>query len=179
MVDTSPTGIGWAIRQDDEQGHRYVVRFGAKVLSAHQRNCPQIKRELWGMVTALKNEKEYLIGSCVVVEIDCLLLLEMITSCSTPYIAMLGWISYIKSFNPEFKHIAGKDNTVVDMLSRARYEDESEIINEGDDVGSKFYSISHVKSNYVCMSNPLELFLTEFYEGDWLLIGSYLSTLIK
>ena len=60
VVDTSPTGIGWAIGQNNEQGHRNLVRFGAKVLSAHQRNHPQIMRELWGMVTALKNEKEYL-----------------------------------------------------------------------------------------------------------------------
>ena len=131
------------------------------------------------MVSALKNEKEYLIGICVVVETDCLPLLGMITSCSTPNIAMLRWIAYIKSLNPEFKHIASKDNTVVDMLSRARYEDESQMIDEGDDVGSKFYSIFHVKNNYVCMSNALELFLKEFYEGDWLLIGNYLSTLAK
>ena len=178
-VDTSPTGIGWAIGQDDEKEHRYVVRFGAKVLSARQRNYPQIKRELWGMVTALKSEKEYLIGTCVVVETDCLPLLGMITSCSTPDIAMLRWIAYIKSLNPEFKHIAGKDNKVADMLSRARYEDEPQMIDDSDDVGTKFYSISHVKGNHVCMSNSLELFLKELYEGDWLLIGSYLSTLTK
>ncbi|WP_447387465.1 RNase H-like domain-containing protein, partial [Streptococcus pneumoniae] len=40
-VDTSPTGIGWAIGQYDEEDHRYVVRFGAKVLSTRQRNYPQ------------------------------------------------------------------------------------------------------------------------------------------
>ena len=31
--DTSPTGIGWAIGQDDEDGNFYAVRFGAKVRS--------------------------------------------------------------------------------------------------------------------------------------------------
>ena len=56
-VDTSPTGIGWAIGQDDEEGHRYAVCFGAKVLSARQRDYPQVKRELWGVVTALKCDK--------------------------------------------------------------------------------------------------------------------------
>ena len=101
-VDASPTSIGWAIGQDDEQGHKYVIRFGAKVLSARQRYYPQIKRELWGMVTTLKNGKEYLIGACVVVETDCLPLLGMISSCSTPDTAMLRWIAYIKSLNPEF-----------------------------------------------------------------------------
>ena len=85
----------------------------------------------------------------------------------------------VDSLSSEFKHIAGKNNTVADMLSRARYEDESQMIDESDDVGTKFYSISHVKGNYVCMSHPLELFLEDHYEGDWLLIGSYLSTLTK
>ena len=51
IVDTSPTGIGWwAVGQDDEDDRKYVIRFGAKVLSIRQRNYPQIKRELWGVV---------------------------------------------------------------------------------------------------------------------------------
>ena len=94
---------------------RYVIRFGAKVLSIRQRNYPQIKRELWGVVTALKCEKEYLIGTSVLVETDCLPLLGMITSCTTLDIAMLRWIAYIKSLNPEFEHIAGKDNPVAEQ----------------------------------------------------------------
>jgi len=100
--------------------NRYVVRFGAKVLNSRQRGYAQVKRELWGMVTAMKNEKEYLIGATVVVETDCLPLLGMIATCSTPDIVMLRWIAYIKSLNPEFKHIAGKDNAVADMLSTGK-----------------------------------------------------------
>ena len=52
------------------------------------------------MVTAMKNEKNYLIGATVVVETDCLPLLEMIASCSTSDFAMLRWIAFIKSMNP-------------------------------------------------------------------------------
>jgi hypothetical protein len=32
-VNTSPTGIGWVINQEDENGERFPIRFGAKVLS--------------------------------------------------------------------------------------------------------------------------------------------------
>jgi hypothetical protein len=32
-VDTSPTGIGWVISQEGEDGERFPIRFGAKVLS--------------------------------------------------------------------------------------------------------------------------------------------------
>ncbi|MCO5601145.1 hypothetical protein L7F22_055264 [Adiantum nelumboides] len=178
-IDTSPTGIGWAVRQDDEEQRRYVVRFGAKVLNARQRNYPQVKRELWGVVTSLKCDKEYFIGASVTVEIDCLPLLGMITSFSTPDIAMLRWIAYIKSLNPEFEHIAGKENAVADMLSRARYENEEEMVTEGDEVGTKLHSSSHAKGDHMYLSNALESFLEESYEGDWLLIGQYLSTLSR
>ena len=45
-VDTSPTGIGWVISQEDEDGTRFPIRFGAKVLSERQRGYAQVKREL-------------------------------------------------------------------------------------------------------------------------------------
>jgi hypothetical protein len=36
-VDTSPTGIGWVINQEGENGERFPIRFGAKVLTERQR----------------------------------------------------------------------------------------------------------------------------------------------
>ena len=93
----------------------------------------------------MKNEKENLIGASVVVETDCLPLLEMIVSCSTLDIAMLKWIAYIKSMDPQFKHIVEKDNLVADMLSCARYNGEEEMIDEEEDVGTNFYSMSLAK----------------------------------
>ena len=176
-IDTSPTGIGWAIGQDDDEVHRYAIRFGAKVLSMRQRNYPQIKRELWGIVTALKIDKEYFIGAYVIVETDCLPLIGMIASCSTPDIAMLRWIAYIKSLNPEFRHIAGKDNMVADMLSRARFEDEDQPNNEDIDKDLfTSYSISHMDS--IAMSSH-QLFIKEDYDHEFLMIGLYLSTMSK
>ncbi|KAL3680257.1 hypothetical protein R1sor_023213 [Riccia sorocarpa] len=105
-VDTSPIAIGWAVGQNDAEGNRFAVIFGARVLSSRQRSYPQVKRELWGLVTAMKAEKEYLIGAEVVVETDCLPLLGMITKCTTADMTVLNWIAYIKTLNPEFRHIA-------------------------------------------------------------------------
>ena len=51
-VDTSATGIGWVINQEDEDGTRFPVRFGAKVLNERQRGYAQVKHELWGIVSA-------------------------------------------------------------------------------------------------------------------------------
>ena len=76
----------------------------------------------------MKIRREYLIGAFVYVEIDCLLILGMINSCSTLDIAMLRWIAYIKSLNPKFKHITWKDNSIANMLSRTGYDNEEENI---------------------------------------------------
>ena len=37
-----------------------------------------------------------------------------------------------KPLNPEISHIAGKNNAMADMLSRARFEDESDMISEDE-----------------------------------------------
>ena len=92
-VDTSPTGIGWVINQEDDDNNRYAIRFGAKVLRDRQRNYAQVKRELWGIVFTVKSDREYLIGTEVVIEMDCLPILGMISGCNTPDIAMLWWIA--------------------------------------------------------------------------------------
>ena len=116
-VDTSPTGIGWVISQEDKDKNRYAIRFGAKVLTERQRKYAQVKRELWGIVSAVKTDRDYLIGTEVIIETDCLPILGMISGCATPDIAMLRWIAYIKSLNPEIHHVAGKHNVIADMLS--------------------------------------------------------------
>jgi hypothetical protein len=88
-VDTSATGIGWVINQEDEGGNRYAIQFGANVLSDRQRRYSQVKRELWGIVLAIKSDRDYLIGAEVIIETDCLPIMGMISGCNTPDIAML------------------------------------------------------------------------------------------
>ena len=58
-IDTSPTGIGWVINQADSDGSRYPIRFGAKVLNKRKRGYAQVKRELWGSVSAIKAVSRY------------------------------------------------------------------------------------------------------------------------
>lgn len=91
----------------------------------------------------MKNERDYLIRIPMIMKIDCLLLLGMITNYNTPDIAMLRWIAYIKSLNLEFKHIARKNNLVADMLSRARYKQEEDLIDKTKDIDTTFYFRVH------------------------------------
>ena len=94
-----------------------------------------MKRELWGIVSVIKSDRDYLIGTEVIIETNCLPILGMISGCNTPDIAMLRWITYIKSLNLEIRHVAGKHNVVADMLSRARYDGEEDRHSDEDDVG--------------------------------------------
>jgi hypothetical protein len=165
-IDSSPHASGWALGQDDEEGHRFATRFGAKVFTERQRRYPQVKRELWGAKVALRQERDYLIGAHVILETDCLPLLGMIANCDTPDIAMLRWIAFIRMFNPELKHIAGKDNPVADMLSRARYTCDEQAANH----------MTCLHSTLEEHSENLE-FNHEAYSGELLQIGRYLSTL--
>jgi hypothetical protein len=70
--------------------------------------------------------------------------------------------------NPELKHIAGKDNPVAHMLSRARYSSGQE------DLDNAICMATTRKDDY----QPLE-FCEDLYSGDLVQIGWYLSTLEK
>ncbi len=177
-VDTSPIAIGWAVGQDDGEGKRFAIRFGARILTERQRAYPQVKRELWGALTALKAERNYLIGAEVVLETDCLPLLGMVANCTSPDIAMLRWIAYIKSLNPLLVHIEGKKNCVADMLSRARFFNEDEMMaEEGEE--ELFHGGYVMRTDGESSSTAPLSFNANDYEGKMKDIGLYLSSLTR
>ena len=73
-------------------------------------------------------DKNYLIRTKVEIETDCLQILGMVSGCTTPDLAMLRWIAYIKSLNLEIWHISGKDNAMADILSRAQFDNEEGMV---------------------------------------------------
>ena len=160
-VDTSPTGIGWVINQEDENSTRFPVRFGAKVLSERQRGYAQVKHELWGIILVVKANKDYLIGTEVIIETDCLPILGMVFGCRTPDLVMVKWIEYIKSLNPEIRHISGKDKNMADMLSRVHFEGRDDMVSEDDEVGVDFFESARLIAN-----KPSTPALHRFNEDD-------------
>ena len=147
------------------------------MLSEWQRGDAQVKCELWGIVSALNADKNYLIGTKVIIETDCLPFLDMVSGCATPDQVMFRWIAYINSLNPEIWHILGKDNTMDDMLSRAWFEEEDDIVLEDEDVSVDFFESTQMMANK--RSTPdLNEFNEDEYENEWLLIGRFLSTMV-
>ena len=129
----------------------------------------KVKRELWGVVSAIKSDRDYLIGAEAVIETDCLPILGMMRCCMLPDVAMLRWIAYIKSINPDVRHISGNDNAIADMLSRARFRDD---IAESD---NKEVSEDYFASEHICRVNVIQEFREEEYEGESLMIGKVLQ----
>ena len=126
----------WALKVCNGSPSGLVLRG----LNERQRGYAQVKRELWGIILAVKDDKDYLIGNKVIIEMDCLTILGMISTCATPNLAMLRWIVYIKSLSPKIRHIYEKDNSMDDMLSRAWYDNENDMVSEGRKLGRTFSS---------------------------------------
>jgi hypothetical protein len=52
------------------------------------RKYAQVKRELWCIVSAVKTNRDYLIGAKIMIKTDCLLVLGMLRCCTIPDVAM-------------------------------------------------------------------------------------------
>ena len=75
----------------------------------------------------------------------------MISRSATQNLAMLRWIAYIQSTNLEVCHILGRRNVMANMLSKARYESESDMVSEDKDVTLEFFKIpKNLQKNEKC-----------------------------
>ena len=121
----------------------------------------------------VKADKDYLIGTKLIIDMDCLPILGMVSGCATPDLAMLRWIAYIKSLNPDIRHISGKDNTMADMLSRAWFDDEGGTVSEDEEVGVNFFESARMSVKRGA-TPTLNEFKESEYDGEWLRIGRFL-----
>ena len=125
---------------------------------------------------AVKADKDYLIRTEVIIETYCLPILGMVSGCAMPDLAMLRWIAYIKSLDPEIRHISEKDNAMADMLSRVRFENEGGMVSEDEEVGVDFFEVAYVTTGRE--NTPM---FNDFDEskcnGEWLQIGGFLKTM--
>ena len=66
---------------------------------------------------------------------------------------------------------------MADMLSRARFEDESDMVSEDEDVALYFFKMARLSAEDKGMKT-LHTFNENKYEGEWLLIGRFLRTMM-
>ena len=117
-----------------------------------------------------------MIGAELKIETGCLPILDMVYGCAASDLAMLRWIAYIKSLNPEIRHISRKDNAMANMLSTTQLEEEVVMVSEDEEVGVDFFESAQMMANK--RSTPaMNEFNEDDYEGEWVLIGRFLSTM--
>ena len=73
---------------------------------------------------------------------------------------MLRWVTYLKSLNPNIRHISARDNAVTDMLSKAWF---------GDDVIESDNEDASEDLEHMCRINVIWEFREEEYKGKSLL----------
>jgi hypothetical protein len=120
MVDASLDGWGGVLMQVGEDGHRHPVRFFSGVWSDAEKRYDATKRECRGLLSILKSAKRYLYGAAFTVETDSSVLISWINGSmdEVPGAILMRWMSWIRNFTFEVRHIPGEKNTVADALSR-------------------------------------------------------------
>ena len=123
--DASKKGWGAVIMQEDKNGKRHPVRYEGGVWSTSESGYDAGKRECRAMLKALKKFRYWLYGTYFFVETDANTLVAQLNRSATdlPGALVTQWLAWIRLFDFEVKHIAGRRNVVADALSRRRPTD--------------------------------------------------------
>jgi len=129
-VDSSIIGWGAILQQEEESTKKHhPARFESGVWNEAEKKYDGGKLECRGLLKALKKLPVYLYGVRFVVEIDARTLVHQLNlpASDLPGSVVNRWLAWIRLFNFEIKHVAGKKHGGPDGLSRRRKsEDDSE-----------------------------------------------------
>jgi len=122
-VDTSYMAVGWYISQQDpkDKNKWHYIRFGSTSLNDTEANYSQPKRELYGIMRALKeNEYTLVMARPLIVETDAKYVQGMLRNPgAAPNATINRWIENVRKFHFELSHVMGK-TFPADGLSRRR-----------------------------------------------------------
>ena len=145
-VDTSYQAVGYYIYYEDPENTKKkdYARFGSIALEPREQRFSQPKRELYGLLRALKACYYWLIGCRkLVIETDAKYIKGMLENPGMgPNATINRWIDQILLFHFELRHVAGR-TFGADGLSRREYQDGDEIVEnpeEGVAVGEALES---------------------------------------
>ena len=120
-VDTSYIAIGWYISQQDAELPKkwWYAHFRSTLLAPREARYSQPKRELFGLMRALEENKYWLIGCRqLVVETDAQYIKGMLNHPEEgPNATINRWIEVILMYHFKLRHVAGK-TFATDGLSR-------------------------------------------------------------
>jgi hypothetical protein len=120
IVDASTT-VGWGaiLEQLQSDGKRKPARYESGVWNDSERKYDAVKLECRGLLKALKKLRFWLYGRHFTVETDAQTLVWLLNQPPNdlPNAMMTRWLSYIRLFDFDVKHIKGMKNGAADSLS--------------------------------------------------------------
>ncbi|KAJ8333601.1 hypothetical protein SKAU_G00416090 [Synaphobranchus kaupii] len=115
-TDTSNTGVGAVLSQEDEDGER-VVAYYSRALGKAKRNYCVTRQELLAVVRALHHFRPYLQGSHFLLRTDHASLTWLLTF-KDPEGQVARWLEQLQGYDFEIRHRAGRLHGNADALSR-------------------------------------------------------------
>jgi hypothetical protein len=115
-TDACKEGLGGVLSQKD-----HVVCYESRKLKEHERNYATHDLELATIVHALKMWRHYLMGKKFELRTDHCGLKHLFGQ-PTLNARQTRWLEFLSEYDFEIKHIKGKENQVVDALSRRAHE---------------------------------------------------------
>ncbi len=118
-IDSSWMGAGWVLYQIVD-GLKRPALYGSSTFTKTQQNYGQPKSELFGTFVALKALRHRVWGVHFRLEHDAISLAKMLRQPDdVPNAPMLRWVSWIRLFDFETKHVPASSFKMEDALSRA------------------------------------------------------------
>ena len=127
-VDTSQTGVGIILSQEDSKGKRSAAHYGSIPINLASLNYGQSKLELYGLFRALCKFRPYIArAKKLIVELDCSSIKGMLKNPEMQCTAVINcWIDGIKRFDFEIVHVPAARHKGPDALSRRPVNNNSD-----------------------------------------------------
>jgi hypothetical protein len=140
-TDASQYGVGAVLYQLNKDGSIRYIDFAAKSLNEAQANYPATKRELLGVIFALKRWRHFLLGKHFIIEVDNKALQFIATSKER---MVLDWTDFLLEFDFTIKYKKGVLNVLPHHLSHLY---ENILIDECEDEkrGALLWNASKLK----------------------------------
>ena len=180
-VDASKIGWGGILQQEREDGRLRPSRYESGIWSDAERKYDALKLECRGLLKALKKFRFWVHGRFFRVETDANTLVWLLNQPPNdlPNSMLTRWLTYIRLFDFEVRHVKGSKNSGADALSRRGPAPEDS--DEDDDLDmffeARLYATSATEGDAPHGERHRIWFDKSKYDDDDVRIGEYLTTM--
>ena len=152
-VDSSIHGSGWILYQI-RADERNPALFGSCTFNAAESRYSQPKVELYGVFRALKEVRYRVWGLWFRLEVDAKFLEQMIKEPDLPNAPMTRWITYLRLFSFQLRHVPAEKGKGQDGMSRRGWAEGDSDESDAEEYLDKFFGFHG--GAYNCSQSPTE-----------------------